>query len=166
MPSPAHSGSDEPGGGDKGAYNHNVHISINRRIQMPPAFHFPEDQAPPSDLIAAGGASGHDFSKDVADHAAMYPMMNQIYKEFDHLSMEEKSQLLARTLEEEDDYPQAVPEFESDSDSGRPKPKGIIRDDIQCCREIHFNDLIVTSLFEILNSTSRFKLGNCSPETS
>ena len=42
----------------------------------------------------------------MADHAAMYPMMNQIYKEFDHLSMEEKSQLLARTLEEEEDYPQ------------------------------------------------------------
>ena len=73
----------------------------------------------------------------MADHAAMYPMMNQIYKEFDHLSMEEKSQLLARTLEEEEDYPQAVPEFECDSDSGRPKPKGIIRDDdIQFCREI------------------------------
>ena len=139
MPSPAHSGSDEPGGGvDKGAYNHNVHISINRRIQMPPAFHFPEDQAPPSDLMGASGQQ--DFSKDVADHAAMYPMMNQIYKEFDHLSMEEKSQLLARTLEEEDDYPQAVPEFEglSDSDSGRPKPKGIIRYHIQCCRDMYW----------------------------
>ena len=62
MPSPAHSGSDEPGGGDKGAYNHNVHISINRRIQMPPAFHFPEDQAPPSDLMGATGQQ-QDFSK-------------------------------------------------------------------------------------------------------
>jgi ankyrin repeat protein len=99
---------------------------------MPPAFHFPEDQAPPSDLVnasgAGAGAGGHDFSKDVADHAAMYPMMNQIYKEFDHLSDQEKSQLLARTLEEED-YPQVVPEFESDSDSGRPKPKGIVKRD-------------------------------------
>ena len=60
-----HSGSDENPDGAKGAYNHNVHISINRRIQMPPAFHFPEDQAPPSDLM---GATGHgqqqqDFSK-------------------------------------------------------------------------------------------------------
>ena len=92
MPSPAHSGSDEPGGGDKGAYNHNVHISINRRIQMPPsaAFHFPEDQTPPSDLIAK------DVSKDMAaDHAAMYPMMNQIYKEFDHLSPEEQKRIQA-----------------------------------------------------------------------
>ena len=135
MPSPGLSGSDEPGGpdGPKGAYNHNVHVSINRRIQMPPEFMFPEDQAPPSDLIAAGGgAAGHDFSRDQADQAAMYPMMNQIYKEFDHLSMEEKSQLLARTLEEEEDYPQAVPEFESDSDSGgRPRPKGIIRASIE-----------------------------------
>merc|ERR1719150_3171916 len=59
--------------------------------------------------------------------------MNQIYKEFDHLSVEEKTQLLARTLEEEEDYPQAVPEFEglSDSDSGRPKPKGIVRATIE-----------------------------------
>jgi len=32
----------------------NVHISINRRIEMPPAFHFPENQPPPSDLL-----SGH-----------------------------------------------------------------------------------------------------------
>ena len=62
MPSPAHSGSDEPGG-DKGGYNHNVHISINRRIQMPPAFHFPEDQAPPSDLMGATGQQQQDFSK-------------------------------------------------------------------------------------------------------
>ena len=31
-----------------------VHISINRRIEMPPAFHFPENQPPPSDLL-----SGH-----------------------------------------------------------------------------------------------------------
>ena len=123
-----HSGSDENPDGAKGAYNHNVHISINRRIQMPPsaAFHFPEDQTPPSDLIAK------DVAKDMAaDHAAMYPMMNQIYKEFDHLSVEEKSQLLARTLEEEEDYPQAVPEFESDSESGKPKPKGIIRPTIE-----------------------------------
>ena len=43
--------SDENDGGSRGVYNHNVHISINRRIEMPPAFHFPEDQAPPSDLI-------------------------------------------------------------------------------------------------------------------
>ena len=25
---------------------------VNRRIEMPPAFHFPEDEAPPSDLIS------------------------------------------------------------------------------------------------------------------
>ena len=37
--------------------NHNVHVSINRRIEMPPAFHFPEDQIPPSDLV---GLNNHD----------------------------------------------------------------------------------------------------------
>ena len=36
----------------------NVHISINRRIEMPPAFHFPENQPPPSDLL-----SGHQVFK-------------------------------------------------------------------------------------------------------
>jgi hypothetical protein len=35
----------------------NVHISINRRIEMPPAFHFPENQPPPSDLL-----SGHQVN--------------------------------------------------------------------------------------------------------
>jgi len=35
----------------------NVHISINRRIEMPPAFHFPENQPPPSDLL-----SGHQVT--------------------------------------------------------------------------------------------------------
>ena len=122
MPSPNTSGSEEDNKGSMSAYNHNVHISINRRIQMPPAFHFPEDQTPPSDLI------GSDFSKDMADNASMYPMMNQIYKEFDHLSTEEKSQLMAKTgvMEEEEAAEEyAVPEFES-ADTG-PRPKGIIR---------------------------------------
>ena len=30
--------------------SNNVHISINRRIGLPPAFFFPENQTPPSDL--------------------------------------------------------------------------------------------------------------------
>ncbi|GFV19108.1 apoptosis-stimulating of p53 protein 1 [Trichonephila clavipes] len=30
--------------------SNNVHISLNRRIGMPPAFYFPENQTPPSDL--------------------------------------------------------------------------------------------------------------------
>ena len=32
----------------------NVHISINRRIEMPSEMHFPEDQTPPLDLIGQG----------------------------------------------------------------------------------------------------------------
>ncbi|XP_059086191.1 apoptosis-stimulating of p53 protein 2-like isoform X2 [Tigriopus californicus] len=104
-------------GGGMQVNNHNVHISINRRIEMPPAFHFPEDQTPPSDLIA------NDFSRDMADNAGMYPMMNQIYKEFDHLSIEERNQLLARSLEEEE---YLVPEIESDHEPVT-KPPGILR---------------------------------------
>ena len=73
-------------------------------IEMPPAFHFPEDQAPPSDLV------GQDFSRDVTDNVAMYPMMSQMYKEFDHLTMEEKHQLFAKAMQEEEEYP--VPEIE------------------------------------------------------
>lgn len=46
--------------------NHNVHISINRRIEMPPAFHFPEDQTPPSDLV------GHVTHHQHQMHYAMY----------------------------------------------------------------------------------------------
>lgn len=46
---------DEHSGGNSGlTVMPNVHISINRRIEMPPAFHFPENQPPPSDLL-----SGH-----------------------------------------------------------------------------------------------------------
>eukprot|EP00095_Tigriopus_kingsejongensis_P009602 maker-scaffold832_size90819-snap-gene-0.15 protein:Tk09602 transcript:maker-scaffold832_size90819-snap-gene-0.15-mRNA-1 annotation:"PREDICTED: uncharacterized protein LOC100870125" len=114
--SPAHS--DDPDGAGRlngMPANHNVHISINRRIEMPPAFHFPEDQPPPSDLIA------NDFSRDMADNPAMYPMMNQIYKEFDHLSIEERNALLAKSMEEEE---YAVPEIESNQILD--KPPGII----------------------------------------
>lgn len=35
----------DPDGGEK------VHVSINRRIEMPPDFMFPEDETPPSDLL-------------------------------------------------------------------------------------------------------------------
>ena len=101
--------------------NHNVHISINRRIEMPPAFLFPEDQTPPSDLL------GRDVSDSTSD---MYPMVNQMYQEFDSLSSEEKNQLLAKSMEEEAEAASAVanypvPEFESSTDG--PLPPSIMR---------------------------------------
>ena len=60
----------------------NVHVSINRRIEMPPAFHFPEDEAPPSDLVSGSSDYPPLLPRDVTDNAAMFPMVNQIYKEF------------------------------------------------------------------------------------
>jgi len=33
--------------------NSGIHVSINRRIEMPPAFLFPETEAPPADLISS-----------------------------------------------------------------------------------------------------------------
>jgi len=88
-----------------------VHVSINRRIEMPPAFHFPEDEAPPSDLV-----SGNEYPmlpRDVTDNAALFPMVNQIYKEFQDLAFEEKEQMFNRSPEESDEYsPDNVPEFE------------------------------------------------------
>ena len=82
----------------------NVHISINRRIEMPSEMHFPEDQTPPLDLLGQtnvamsnedGQGTGQAvlLPRDVTDNAALYPMMNQIYKEFDHLSSEEQAQI-------------------------------------------------------------------------
>jgi len=82
----------------------NVHISINRRIEMPSEMHFPEDQTPPLDLLGQGNGvmSNEDgqvggqavlLPRDVTDNAALYPMMNQIYNEFDHLSSEEQAQI-------------------------------------------------------------------------
>merc|ERR1719336_3053041 len=88
-----------------------VHISMNRRFEMPPAFHFPEDEAPPSDLIS--GSEYPMLPRDVTDNAAMFPMVNQIYKEFQDLGFEEKEQLLSRSPEESDEYsPDNVPEFD------------------------------------------------------
>ena len=54
-----HSGASHSGGSNGGGLTvmPNVHISINRRIEMPPAFHFPENQPPPSDLL-----SGHQVT--------------------------------------------------------------------------------------------------------
>lgn len=95
---------------------------------MPPAFHFPEDEAPPSDLVS-GGASG-DYPpllpRDVTDNAAMFPMVNQIYKEFQDLGMDEKEQLFSsRSPEESDEYsPETVPEFEFDHSSSA-ESKGV-----------------------------------------
>lgn len=37
--------------------NSGVHVSINRRIEMPPAFLFPETEAPPADLISSSSTS-------------------------------------------------------------------------------------------------------------
>ena len=91
-----------------------VHVSMNRRIEMPPAFHFPEDEAPPSDLVS--GAEYPMLPRDVTDNAAMFPMVNQIYKEFQDLAFEDKEQMFSsRSPEESDEYsPDNVPEIECD----------------------------------------------------
>ena len=145
----------------------NVHISINRRIEMPSEMHFPEDQTPPLDLLGQGnqGLGGDDGSsgpgavllpRDVTDNASLYPMMNQIYKEFDHLSSEEQAQIKQMFVDqmtkrghmdfEEDNTGMmdvddekvlnVVPDVYEESDSGgsqdegkpkkKPKPPGII----------------------------------------
>ena len=88
-----------------------VHISMNRRFEMPPAFHFPEDEAPPSDLIS--GSEYPMMPRDMTDNASMFPLVNQIYKEFQDLGFEEKEQLLSRSPDESDEYsPDNVPEFD------------------------------------------------------
>jgi len=91
---------------------------------MPPAFHFPEDEAPPSDLVSGGApGAGGDYPppmlpRDVTDNAAMFPMVNQIYKEFQDLAFEEKEQLFSSRSPDEspDEYApvDSVPEFEFD----------------------------------------------------
>jgi len=99
-----------------------VHVSINRRIEMPPAFHFPEDEAPPSDLVSGGEyLPGVSLPRDVTDNAALFPMVNQIYKEFQELGFEEKNHLFSRSpdSQESDEYsPDTVPEFDTDSGAG------------------------------------------------
>ena len=60
----------------------NVHISINRRIEMPPAFHFPEDGTPPSDLV---GVNTQDYPDNAGAGGNFYS-----YQDFEHLSAEEK----------------------------------------------------------------------------
>lgn len=40
-----------------------VHVSINRRIEMPPAFLFPETEAPPADLISSSSSSSSSLSE-------------------------------------------------------------------------------------------------------
>lgn len=47
-----------------------VHVSINRRIEMPPDFLFPENETPPSDLLGRGSdASQEPGSEDAPDRA-------------------------------------------------------------------------------------------------
>ncbi len=64
-------------------------------------------------------------------------MMHQIYKEFDHLSPEEKKRVSAAAtelieeemedFEEEEQITNNIPEFVSEPESKREKPKGIIK---------------------------------------
>ena len=79
-----------------------LHIAINRRFEMPPAFHFPEDEAPPSDLIS--GSEYPLLPRDVTDNAAMFPMVNQIYKEFQELGFEEKNNIFSRSPDSQGNY--------------------------------------------------------------
>ena len=103
----------------------NVHISINRRIEMPPAFHFPEDQTPPSDLlggaIGAAGASSTETSQDVIDNAIMY---SQMYQDFERMTSDE-----GRFKEEDDivEETHKVPDVIESEEPKRPKPPGIIK---------------------------------------
>jgi apoptosis-stimulating of p53 protein 1 len=109
--------------------NHNVHISINRRIEMPPAFHFPEDQTPPSDLV--GGRE--DMTDNAgASSAALY---SGLYQDFENLTTEEKYQIFgggavppSQEVEyDSDDTLNVVPDVvESEARSG-PMPPGIIK---------------------------------------
>ena len=45
--------------------NNGVHVSINRRIEMPPAFLFPETEAPPADLISSSSSSSSSSLSEV-----------------------------------------------------------------------------------------------------
>ena len=131
---------------------------------MPPAFHFPEDQTPPSDLLASSVAASStvpttehgkslphcrfvylpfvvlvnrqkdqpvfifaggddlyrnepvDRPKDLTDNA-MYPMMSQIYKEFDHLSPEEQARIQAMFAAAVQNRQAAADKMEMEDDS-------------------------------------------------
>ena len=63
--------------------NHNVHVSINRRIEMPPAFHFPEDQIPPSDLV---GLNNHDSPDNAQAVSGAYRLVVEFFDLLCHLS--------------------------------------------------------------------------------
>ena len=115
--------------------NHNVHISINRRIEMPPAFHFPEDQTPPSDLV--GG--------DATDNPAANNLYQGLYQDFENLTTEEKYQIFgaaaaaAATSSHSHQHQELLPEEEEhdetlnvvpdviESDIRHPMPPGIIK---------------------------------------
>ena len=82
MPSASENESEDNNRGSNLMVRPNVHISINRRIEMPPAFHFPEDGTPPSDLV------GNQDLPDDAGASNLY-----LYQDFEHLTIEEKYQL-------------------------------------------------------------------------
>ena len=75
--------------------NHNVHVSINRRIEMPPAFHFPEDQIPPSDLV---GLNNHDSPDNAQAVSGAYRLVEfcNLGQATDYGRMMNKSQMLYR----------------------------------------------------------------------
>jgi len=69
-----------PGGFHRGSHGGgltvipSVHVSINRRIEMPPAYHFPQNQPPPLDLLSGHQvklAQNYEFYITY-DHSNMY----------------------------------------------------------------------------------------------
>lgn len=69
-----------------------VHVSINRRIEMPPDFMFPEDETPPSDLLGqrveeiengdseSQGGVGKESGSDSVDNMAPILPLSELEK--------------------------------------------------------------------------------------
>ena len=63
-----------------GFIDQNVHVSLNRRIEMPPDFMFPECEAPPSDLINGPSTGEVERDTSVVDNRAQPPSgTGQVY---------------------------------------------------------------------------------------
>ncbi|KAK7068063.1 hypothetical protein SK128_004922 [Halocaridina rubra] len=122
----------EPETGEK------IHVSINRRIEMPPDFMFPEDETPPSDLLGQkvdeienGGLdaqSSQENGMDAVDNASVHstlPLTELEKLRIDHSKEDGRIHLEESTTAKEDSRkPDGADTSSVTIEEGRPESEG------------------------------------------
>lgn len=74
---------------DTSSAENNYFVGTNRRIELPPAYLFPENETPPRDLVNSNCEKDMESSDDTSDHRSM--MMNNTSSSSDQMNVDNAS---------------------------------------------------------------------------